>query len=227
MKRIGIVIALVASVGMTQGQELKRMQDSAAYIMGNQMGEQYFLNQIELNVDAFHAGVKDGYSGTRAKIQEPERSEVMRAFQEYVQQKQQEKAERESRFNREVAKSILEQNRQNKEIKETESGLQYQVIKQGNGARPLATDRVEVHYVGTLYNGTKFDSSRDHGQSITFGLNQVIRGWTEGLQLMPEGSTYKFWIPSELGYGDQPAGGGIIPAGSLLIFEVELIKVNP
>ena len=226
MKRIGIVIALMACIGMTKGQELKTKLDSAAYVMGSQMGEYYFLNQIEINVEAFYAGLKDGYSANRLKIQEPEKTEVMKAFEEYMQQKQQQKSEREARFNKEVAKSIMEQNRQNKEIKETESGLQYQVIKEGKGAKPAATDKVEVHYVGTLYNGTKFDSSRDREQTASFGLNQVIKGWTEGLQLMTEGSIYKFWIPSELGYGNQ-AMGNAIPAGSLLIFEVELIKVNP
>ena len=226
MKRASIVIVLVASMGMTKGQELKNKLDSAAYVIGSQMGEQYFLNQIELNVDAFYAGLKDGYAATRIKVQEPEKTEVLQAFQEYIQQKQMEKSDRESRFNKEVAKSIMEQNRQNKEIKQTESGLQYQVIREGTGVKPAATDKVEVHYEGTLYNGTKFDSSKERGQTASFPLNQVIPGWTEGLQLMKEGSIYKFWIPSELGYGDR-AMGNSIPAGSLLIFEVELIKVNP
>ena len=226
MRKIGIAIALVACMGATKAQELKTAMDSAAYVMGSQMGEYYFLNQIEINIDAFFAGLKDGYGGGRIKIQEPQKSEVMKVFEEQIQRKQKEKSERDSRFNKEVAKSIMAQNRENKAIKETASGLQYEVIKEGTGVKPLATDKVEVHYVGTLYNGTIFDSSRSRNQTATFGLNQVIRGWTEGLQLMSEGSTYKFWIPSELGYGDQ-AMGNAIPAGSLLIFEVELIKVNP
>jgi FKBP-type peptidyl-prolyl cis-trans isomerase len=226
MKRLGFVIAvLAASFGTTKGQELKNTMDSAAYLLGNQYGEQFFTNQFKLNVDAFYAGLKDGYSGI-AKIQEPNKSEVMKAFEQYIQSVQQEKSERDSRFNKEVAKSILERNRENKAIKETASGLQYEVIKEGTGAMPTATDRVEVHYEGTLFNGQKFDSSRDRGQPASFPLNQVIKGWTEGLQLMKEGSVYRFWIPSELGYGDH-AMGNAIPAGSLLIFEVELIKVNP
>jgi FKBP-type peptidyl-prolyl cis-trans isomerase FklB len=120
----------------------------------------------------------------------------------------------------------VEQNKQNKAIKETASGLQYEVIQEGKGVKPTETDRVECHYVGTLFNGQKFDSSRDRGEPAVFGLNQVIKGWTEGLQLMSEGSIYKFWIPAELGYGDQGAGN-VIPPGSLLIFEVELLRVNP
>jgi len=226
MKKIGIVIALTASVGLTKGQELKNALDSAAYVQGAQMGEYFFMNQIEFNIEAFYAGAKDVISGGRSKVQEPEKTQVMSAFQEYMQMKQQEKAGKEARFNKEVAKSILGQNRQNKAIKETASGLQYQVIKEGKGTKPVATDQVKVHYEGTLYNGQKFDSSRDRGEPITFPLNGVIKGWTEGLQLMTEGSVYKFWIPSDLGYGDQGAGN-VIPAGSLLIFEVELIKVNP
>jgi len=260
MKKIGMVIALTACVGMTYGQKLKKEKgkqisspnvevvqsqesktaltvagaelktalDSAAYVQGAQMGEYFFLNQIEFNLEAFYAGAKDVISGGRAKIQEPEKTQVMSAFQEYMQMKQMEKAGRESRFNKEVAKSILEQNRQNKAIKETASGLQYQVIKEGTGIRPLATDQVKVHYEGKLYNenGQKFDSSRDRGEPITFPLNGVIKGWTEGVQLMTEGSIYKFWIPSDLGYGDQ-GFQNVIPGGALLFFEVELIKVNP
>ena len=226
MKKIGIAIALVASMGATKAQELKTALDSAAYVMGSQMGEYYFLNQVEINIDAFFAGLKDGYGGGRIQIQEPQKSEVMKVFEEQIQRKQQEKSERDARFNKEVAKSIQAQNRENKAIKETESGLQYEVIKEGTGPKPTATDKVEVHYVGTLFNGQKFDSSRDRGQPTSFVLNQVITGWTEGLQLMSEGSIYKFWIPSELGYGDRGMGNAI-PAGSLLIFEVELIKVNP
>ena len=225
MRKIGIVVAIMASIGMTKGQELKTMLDSAAYAMGSQMGEYYFLNQIDINVDAFYAGLKDGYTANKLKIQEPQKSEAVKAFQEHVQKKQMEQSERESRFNSEVAKSILEQNRQNKDIKQTGSGLQYQVIKEGKGKKPTTADKVKVHYVGTLFNGTVFDSSKERGTPIEFGVTQVIAGWTEGLQLMTEGSTYKFWIPAELGYGNRPVGS--IPAGSLLIFEVELLEVSP
>jgi FKBP-type peptidyl-prolyl cis-trans isomerase len=225
IKILSIVIAFTACINTIKSQELKTKLDSAAYVMGSQMGEQYFLNQIELNIEAFIDGLRDGYKANRQKVQEPEKTEVMKAFNEYVQKKQQEKADRDARFNTEVAKSIQEQNRQNKDIKETSTGLQYQVIKEGKGKKPLATDKVKVHYVGTLYNGTIFDSSRSRNEPIVFGLNQVIPGWTEGVQLMTEGSTYKFWIPAELGYGNRSVGS--IPAGSLLIFEVELIEVNP
>ena len=113
----------------------------------------------------------------------------------------------------------------NKSVYTTQSGLKYRKVKEGNGKHPKATDRVKVHYTGTLIDGTKFDSSIDRGEPITFPLNQVIPGWTEGLQLMDEGSTYMLYVPYNLGYGEQPAGS--IPAGSTLIFEVELLEINP
>ncbi|MBR1996526.1 MAG: FKBP-type peptidyl-prolyl cis-trans isomerase, partial [Paludibacteraceae bacterium] len=106
----------------------------------------------------------------------------------------------------------------------TESGLQYEVLKMGKGKKPAATDRVKVHYHGTLIDGTVFDSSVDRGEPIVFGLNQVIKGWTEGVQLMPVGSKFRFYIPQELGYGAQNAGS--IPPYSTLIFEVELLGIE-
>lgn len=121
---------------------------------------------------------------------------------------------------------FLEKNRKNANVKTTASGLQYEVLRQGTGKRPGPTDSVTVNYMGTLINGTEFDNSYKRGQPITFQLNQVIRGWTEGLQLMSEGSKYKFYIPYQLGYGLNDAGGGAIPGGSVLVFEVELLSVK-
>jgi FKBP-type peptidyl-prolyl cis-trans isomerase len=124
-----------------------------------------------------------------------------------------------------TGRNFLAKNKTNPKIKTTPSGLQYEVIREGTGPKPAATDSVEVNYKGTLINGAEFDNSYKRGQSITFPLNQVIRGWTEGLQLMPVGSMYKFYIPYELGYGLNGTPDGSIPPGSTLIFEVELIRV--
>jgi len=120
---------------------------------------------------------------------------------------------------------FLTENAKNDSVKQTESGLQYLVIKEGNGAKPGPTDVVTVHYTGTLIDGTVFDSSVERGEPATFPLDQVIPGWTEGLQLMSEGSKYRLFIPSELAYGEKGAGDQILP-NSTLIFDVELIKVE-
>lgn len=122
-------------------------------------------------------------------------------------------------------KEFLKLNKDKTGIKVTDSGLQYKVLLEGTGKSPSATDRVTVHYEGTLIDGTKFDSSYDRGKPIDFGLNQVIRGWTEGVQLMKEGAKYKFFIPSDLAYGQQGSPGAI-PPNAALIFTVELIRVN-
>jgi len=123
-------------------------------------------------------------------------------------------------------KVFLEKNKNVEGVMSTSSGLQYKVLKLGQGAKPAATDHVKVHYHGTLIDGTVFDSSVQRGEPVTFPLNGVIPGWTEGVQLMPLGSKFVFYIPSELGYGEQGAGG-VIPPGATLIFEVELLEINP
>ena len=122
------------------------------------------------------------------------------------------------------SEDYLSENARRPEVETTESGLQYEVLEEGSGAKPGARDRVTVHYKGELLDGTVFDSSYDRGEPISFALNQVIKGWTEGLQLMPIGSKYKFTIPSELGYGSR--GQGPIPANSVLIFQVELLGIE-
>jgi len=128
----------------------------------------------------------------------------------------------ESEGNKQKGKAFLATNKSQADVKVTSSGLQYKVIKKGEGPNPSATSNVTVHYEGKLIDGSIFDSSYERGEPITFGLNQVIPGWTEGLQLMNAGSTYQLFIPSELGYGDRSIPG--IPAGSVLIFKVELLS---
>lgn len=126
-----------------------------------------------------------------------------------------------------LEKDFLIKNKTNAGIVETESGLQYKVITMGTGAKPKATDEVKVHYHGTTIDGKVFDSSVERGEPITFPLNQVIPGWTEGVQLMPVGSKFIFYVPSELGYGEKGAGNGAIKPGATLIFEVELLEIMP
>lgn len=127
--------------------------------------------------------------------------------------------------NKTLGREFMEQNAKNDSVVQTKSGLQYMILQEGNGAKPGPTDEVTVHYTGRLLDGTVFDSSVDRGEPATFPLDQVIPGWTEGLQLMSEGSKYRLFIPSELAYGSQGSGDKILP-NATLIFDVELIKVN-
>ena len=140
--------------------------------------------------------------------------------------KMQEKSEKEMIVTKEKGKAFLAENKKKEGVIETASGLQYKVVKMGTGPKPHETDKVKVHYHGTLIDGTVFDSSVERGEPIEFPLNGVIKGWTEGVQLMPVGSKFIFYIPSDLAYGDRDAGP-TIKGGSTLIFEVELLEINP
>jgi FKBP-type peptidyl-prolyl cis-trans isomerase len=148
----------------------------------------------------------------------------MSKFQQDLQTKQQAKMSQEAEVNKAAGKAFLDENKKKAGVQVTASGLQYEVVKEGTGKMPIAASKVTVNYEGKLINGKIFDSSYDRGQTASFPLNGVIKGWTEGLQLMKEGAIYNFYIPSDLGYGDR--GNQAIPGGSTLIFKVELIKVE-
>lgn len=171
-----------------------------------------------LDVDVLSQAIKDFYGNKELKISQ---QECMPIVQQYMQEATQKKSENMKKENQ----AFLERNKTAEGVKVTASGLQYKVVISGSGKSPVATDNVTVHYIGKTIDGNEFDSSVRRGQPATFGLNQVIRGWTEGLQLMKEGDKFIFYIPQELGYGERGAGGQI-PPFSTLIFEVELIKVN-
>ena len=168
-------------------------------------------------------GFEDALAGN-AKIDEEKIREVLTALDESVRTKQEEKAKVESEKSKVEGEKYLTENAKKEGVMVTESGLQYEVMSEGEGAKPVATDVVKVHYKGTLLDGTEFDSSYSRNEPTTFPLNRVIPGWTEGLQLMTVGSKYKFTIPSDLAYGDRDLGK--IPANSTLIFEVELLEIQ-
>jgi FKBP-type peptidyl-prolyl cis-trans isomerase len=171
-----------------------------------------------LNLEALTAGIQDVFFGNKLKI---EQQDAMAMVQQYMQLAMEKKA---SKVKAENA-AFLENNKKNEGVKTTASGLQYKVISTGKGKAPLATDKVTVHYTGKLIDGSIFDSSVERNEPITFELNGVIPGWTEGLQLMHEGDKWILYLPYDLGYGERGAGEQI-PPYSTLIFEVELIKVN-
>ena len=149
---------------------------------------------------------------------------IMNEFQTKLRAKQQEEQAAKAAANKEKEEAFLAENAEKEGVQTTESGLQYKVIEEGDGVSPVETDQVQVNYEGKLLDGTVFDSSYERGESITFGVGQVIKGWTEVLQLMKEGAKYRAYIPADLAYGDRDIGE--IPPGSTLIFDIELIKVK-
>ncbi|WP_394228810.1 FKBP-type peptidyl-prolyl cis-trans isomerase [Pseudoalteromonas spongiae] len=175
-----------------------------------------------LDKELIVAGLEESLAG-KSKLTEEEIKELLTKLNTEVAEKQQAAAQAKAEEVKAQGVAFLAENGKKDGVVTTDSGLQYQVLSEGEGKKPLATDTVEVHYKGTLIDGTEFDSSYSHGEPITFPLNRVIKGWTEGVQLMAEGSKYKFFIPSELAYGERDLGK--IPANSTLIFEVELLKV--
>ncbi|GAA65128.1 FKBP-type peptidyl-prolyl cis-trans isomerase FkpA [Pseudoalteromonas sp. BSi20311] len=212
--------------------KLDTVAQQQAYGIGASVGN--FLNKdladkkeigIELDQALLMRGFEDALAGN-AKIDEEKIREVLTALDESVRTKQEEKAKVESEKSKVEGEKYLTENAKKEGVMVTESGLQYEVMSEGEGegAKPVATDVVKVHYKGTLLDGTEFDSSYSRNEPTTFPLNRVIPGWTEGLQLMNVGSKYKFTIPSDLAYGDRDLGK--IPANSTLIFEVELLEIQ-
>lgn len=193
--------------------------DKLSYAWGLAMGNQLKAMGVkEINSESFKDGVKVAFDGGTPEISVEEAQKIIN---EYLQELE----EKASRLAREAGEKFLAENKLNEQVKETASGLQYIVEKEGTGAQPTAEDEVTVHYTGKLINGQVFDSSVNRGEPATFPLNRVIPGWTEGVQLMKEGAKYVFFIPSDLAYGAQGVPNAI-PPHSTLIFEVELIKVN-
>lgn len=193
--------------------------DKLSYAWGLAMGQQlHGMGVNDLDVESYADAVKSVMDHTEPKMK-PE--EAQKLINEYLQKLQ---GELEARA-REAGNKFLAENKLKEGVKETASGLQYVVEKEGTGAKPGPTDEVTVHYTGKLLDGTVFDSSVSRGEPATFPLNRVIPGWTEGVQLMSEGAKYTFFIPSDLAYGAQGVPNAI-PPHSTLIFEVELIKVN-
>ncbi len=216
---IGLCVVFACATLSIKAQETMTQDQKVSYAIGANFGTQVKHDGVNLDMEAFTQGVRDGLAGQN-KFSEQEMQEIFMQFQQDMQKKQADKA------NAAKAEGIafLAENKKNPDVHVTESGLQYKVITEGTGPKPTATSKVTVKYTGKLIDGTIFDSTDNNGgQPISFGLNQVIRGWTEGLQLMPTGSKYILYIPSELGYGDQGAGG-LIPGGATLIFEIELLS---
>jgi FKBP-type peptidyl-prolyl cis-trans isomerase FkpA/FKBP-type peptidyl-prolyl cis-trans isomerase FklB len=179
----------------------------------------------EIDVDALAAALRASFAGKPTGMTPEEAEKIRTEFGAKMQSKLAQKAAEAGMKNLAEGQAFLAANKAKPGVRTTASGLQYQVIRMGNGPVPKPTDKVRVNYVGTLLDGTEFDSSYKNGQPVEFALNQVIPGWTEGVGLMPVNSKYRFWIPSNLGYG--PNGQGPIGANSTLVFEIELLGIVP
>ncbi len=223
---VAMSMILLACQGNTQSKvELKTTQDSVSYAIGTNIGTNLKQQKVDVNVAVLAAGIRHVVDSTQLMLTEEQAQEVMMAFQQRMMAKQQEEASAAGEKNRIDGEAFLAANKNKEGVKVTASGLQYKVLKMGSGPKPKADQTVTVHYRGTLIDGTEFDSSYKRGEPATFGVGQVIGGWTEALQLMPEGSKWELYIPSNLAYGDRGAGP-TIQAGATLIFEVELLSVK-
>lgn len=198
------------------------LEERVSYSYGLMIAKQLTERGIDLDFDQFATAFKTVLEEGEPLLSDDEVSDTLDTYSKILAEKSATGVDRETL---DAGKNFLEENLKKDGIKSTASGLQYEVIKEGDGAQPAATDLVEVHYHGTLLDGTVFDSSVDRGETTSFPLNRVIPGWTEGLQLMKEGGKYRFFIPYDLAYGERGAGADIKPY-STLIFEVELFKVG-
>jgi len=200
--------------------------DKLSYALGIGIGSQLAgMGARELNIDDFAQAIKDVISGSQLKVDNVEAQTLVQNFFQEQEAKQQAAAAEAGKAAKAEGEAFLAENGKKEGIITLPSGLQYQVLKEGDGKKPSATDQVVCHYEGTLIDGTVFDSSYQRNQPATFGLNQVIPGWTEGVQLMQEGAKYRFFIPYKLAYGERGAGAQIPPFATL-VFDVELIEVK-
>jgi len=218
-----VITAVIASSCNTQtgitGTKVKTAEDSLAYSLGIASYFYYQGDSLDIDPVLFAKGMLDSKNGKNALDETAAQGYVMT----FMQKRQAETMKKQFGKNIDEGEKFLAENKKRDGIQETASGLQYEVITMGTGPKPGAEEVVKVNYTGTLTDGTKFDSTVDRGEPAVFGVNQVFKGWQEGIQLMPVGSKFKFYIPYELGYGEQ--GTGPIPPYSTLVFEVELLEI--
>ena len=221
-----LIMGLIASSGRAAEPKpaLKDQKDKVSYSIGMQLGGSFKSQGIEVNPDILAQAIKDTLAGSKGLLTEEEAREVLEKWQTDMRAKMTAKATEGGAKNRKEGTMFLAANAKKEGVKTLPSGLQYKVIKAGTGQIPKATDTVTTHYRGTLIDGTEFDSSIKRGQPASFPVGGVIAGWTEALKLMPVGSKWQLFIPSELAYGEQGRPG--IPPASTLLFDIELISIG-
>jgi FKBP-type peptidyl-prolyl cis-trans isomerase FklB len=207
------------------GFELKTDKEKASYAIGMNIGQNLRRQSDMIDAAIVERGMKDALAGDKTLMTEAEAKASLMALQNTMRKKQEEQVQQIAETNKKEGDTFLAENRTKAGVVTLPSGLQYKILSEGTGPKPTATDSVVCNYKGTLLDGTEFDSSAKHGGPATFPVNGVIKGWTEALQLMPVGSKWQLFVPSDLAYGQRGAGGGIAP-NSTLIFEVELVSIK-
>lgn len=225
----GLLAGCSASTQAPESTEapLETNSEKVSYGMGLVFAERMQNDLPDLELEQFIEGFRHGHTedDEAVRLSREEIQNAMQAYQQELQSQQQQEAEQAGSANREAGEAFLAENAEREGVQTTDSGLQYEVLEEGEGEQPGPQDEVRVHYTGELLSGEVFDSSRERGEPVTFRLNQVIEGWTEGLQLMKEGSRFKLYIPSDLAYG--PGGNQSIGPNETLVFDVELLEINP
>ena len=224
LKRCGLVLAVLIFTTNTWAIELDTEQKKLGYIIGMDIGKSLKDQGTEVDLDSLISAIRSTYNGEELALTTEEAAQVRKEYIEKRQAEQQAQAAVAGQTNLAAGQQFLAENATKEGVQTTASGLQYKVETMGEGPKPVATDTVKVHYRGTLLDGTEFDSSYKRNEPISFALNRVIAGWTEGVQLMPVGSKFMFYIAPDLAYGE--GGGGPIPPNSTLIFEVELLDIE-
>jgi FKBP-type peptidyl-prolyl cis-trans isomerase FklB len=216
----------------SQTSALKDDKDKVSYSLGVDIGRTLQKFQLDLNEGALSQGIADVLGNKPMAMTDQELQQTLQAFQQKMMQKQQDAMSKKQEENKVVSeknkadgKKFLDDNAKKTDVKTTPSGLQYKVIKQGSGDKPKDTDVVETNYRGTTIDGKEFDSSAKHGSSFSFPVNGVIKGWSEALKMMPVGSKWELYVPSDLAYGDEGYGEDI-PPGATLVFDVELLSIK-
>lgn len=216
-----VLIAMMIIPFAATGQELATQKEKYSYTVGFNVGQNVKRTNVDIDVDAFTQAIRDVLTGEELKMTEDEMQAVLAEEREKLAAVQQALADK----NKQAGEAFLSANLEREGVKQTESGLQYEVIREGTGPKPGVNDMVVVHYRGTLVDGTEFDSSYKRNAPATFPVNGVIKGWQEGIQLMRTGAKWKLYVPANLAYGDKGAGGPIGP-NQTLIFEVELEEIK-
>ena len=226
---LSLTFGLTTCMAMAGAKDLSTDKAKVSYLIGRQMGESLARPEVsrEIDIDVLCTSLREAFAGKESRIPMKEARAIMGEFSQRMQQRMQQQQATAGKENREKGAAYLAANAKKKGWKKTDSGLQYRVIREGKGAKPKSTDVVEVNYRGSFIDGKEFDSSYKRGQSVTFPVGNVIKGWQEALQMMPVGSKWELVIPSELAYGSRGKGPQIGP-DSVLCFEVELLGIkNP